>query len=319
MGIENKQVIYSLRMAIGGIPAANYCPAGEKEDIPIEVRFSRRDRADIEHLKGIRLLSKNGSQVPLEELVNIEEKTVNIGIQNKNLKRVVYVTADMAGAEESPIYAIFDLQRKINELKPPDGGDYKIKQLTTRQPKLTDKFAIKWDGEWHISYEVFRDLGAAFSLVLILIYVILVYYFKSFITPIVIMLPIPLMLIGVIPGHKLFGAYFTATSMIGIIAEAGILVIDATVIVDFIEDLRRKGKKIGDAVTEGGAVRFRPTLLTSLAIISGSVFMLSDPIFKGMAIAMMFSEMTSISISRVAVPILYSIFNKDKESEDEDS
>jgi multidrug efflux pump subunit AcrB len=222
---------------------------------------------------------------------------------HKNLKRVVYVLGDLAGSEESPVYAILKLDRQIGALTVPEG--YTIARWSTRPPETTDRLAMKWDGEWHITYEVFRDLGIAFALVLVLIYVLVVGWFESFAVPLVIMAPIPLSLIGILPGHMLFGAFFTATSMIGFIAGAGIMVRNSIILVDFIEQRLRQGTPLEDAVVEAGAVRFRPMLLTAAAVVVGSFVILFDPIFQGLALSLMMGEIAATLLSRVAVPVLY--------------
>jgi multidrug efflux pump subunit AcrB len=224
-------------------------------------------------------------------------------LYQKNLLPVIYVTGDVAGAEDSPAYAILKLKEKIAALKTPAGTG--VAQLFTHQPESTERPAIQWDGEWHITYEVFRDLGLAFAAVLILIYFLVVGWFGSLKTPLVIMAPIPLTLVGILPAHVLAGAFFTATSMIGFIAEAGIIVRNSIILVDFIELRRREGMPLAEAVVDAGAVRFRPMLLTAAAVVVGASVMLFDPIFQGLAIALMSGEVASTLLSRMAVPVLY--------------
>ncbi|NPV49447.1 MAG: efflux RND transporter permease subunit, partial [Armatimonadetes bacterium] len=204
---------------------------------------------------------------------------------------------------ESPVYSILRLQKQVAQIKMP--GGYQIKQLATRQPFLTDQVAVKWDGEWHITYEVFRDLGIAFAAVLALIYVLVVGWFQNFRTPILIMAAIPMSLIGILPGHWLLGAFFTATSMIGFIAGAGIVVRNSIILVDFIELRLRQGMPLAEAVIDAGVVRFRPMLLTASAVFVGASVLLFDPIFKGMAVSLMAGEVASLLLSRMAVPVLY--------------
>ncbi|HSO71407.1 MAG TPA: efflux RND transporter permease subunit, partial [Thermodesulfobacteriota bacterium] len=191
----------------------------------------------------------------------------------------------------------------ISKLKLPEG--YELKQYSSVQPWLENQYALKWDGEWHITYEVFRDLGIAFAAVLILIYVMVVGWFKSFLTPLVIMAPIPLSLIGILPGHALMGAFFTATSMIGFIAGAGIVVRNSIILVDFIELKLAEGAELKEAVVQAGLIRFRPMLLTASAVVVGSSVILFDPIFQGMAIALMSGEVAATLLSRTLVPVLY--------------
>jgi multidrug efflux pump subunit AcrB len=213
------------------------------------------------------------------------------------------VTGDVAGGEESPVYAIMKMSDAIDKIKLPNG--YAVKQYKgTTMPEITDRLSMKWDGEWHITVEVFRDLGLAFAAVLVVIYVLVVGWFRSFITPLVIMAPIPLTLVGILPAHALMGAFFTATSMIGFIAGAGIIVRNSIILVDF--ELRRsQGMSLEDAVVDAGAVRFRPMLLTAAAVVVGASVILFDPIFQGLAISLMAGEVASTVLSRMAVPVLY--------------
>jgi multidrug efflux pump subunit AcrB len=216
---------------------------------------------------------------------------------------VVYVTGDVAGEEESPVYAIMKMNEALDKLKAPQG--YAIERYNSVQPESTGRYAMKWDGEWHITIEVFRDLGLAFAVVLLLIYVLVVGWFKSFRTPLVIMAPIPLTLVGILPAHALMGAFFTATSMIGFIAGAGIIVRNSIILVDFIELRRSHGVPLEQAVVDAGAVRFRPMLLTAAAVVVGASVILFDPIFQGLAISLMAGEVASTVLSRMAVPVLY--------------
>jgi multidrug efflux pump subunit AcrB len=209
----------------------------------------------------------------------------------------------VGGSEESPVYAIMKLKKAVKELVIPEG--YEIKQHSATQPFFTDKLAIKWDGEWHITYEVFRDLGLAFVAVLVIIYILIVGWFRSFSTPFVIMTPIPLSLIGIIPAHALMGAFFTATSMIGFMAGAGIVVRNAIILGDFIELRLKEGMPLEQAVVDAGATRFRPMLLTAMAVMVGASVILFDPIFQGLAISLMAGEVASTALSRMVVPILY--------------
>jgi multidrug efflux pump subunit AcrB len=208
-----------------------------------------------------------------------------------------------AGAKESPVYAILEMRKKIAALKLPEG--YEIAQLTANIPETYRRFAMKWDGEWHITYEVFRDLGIAFGAVLILIFVLVVGWFQSFSTPLVIMVAIPFSLIGILPAHWALGAFFTATSIIGFIAGAGIVVRNSIILVDFIELRIRQGMPLDQAVVDAGAVRFRPMLLTAAAVVVGASVILFDPIFQGLAISLMAGEVASLLFSRMTVPILY--------------
>jgi multidrug efflux pump subunit AcrB len=241
--------------------------------------------------------------VPLSELVTVRQTEIDRSIYHKNLMPVVYVTGDVAGEKESPVYAILEMYKKIDALTLPEG--YRIVQHTANVPDSDRKFSMKWDGEWHITYEVFRDLGIAFGVVLILIFVLVVGWFQSFSTPFVIMVAIPFSLIGILPAHWLMNAFFTATSMIGFIAGAGIVVRNSIILVDFIELRVAQGMPLDLAVIDAGAVRFRPMMLTAAAVVVGASVILFDPIFQGLAISLMAGEVASLLFSRMTVPILY--------------
>ncbi len=302
-GISVMQIAETLQLALNGKQVGLLHQAREREDVPVIVRLPLADRADIQRLQGIKMKSATGDLVPLSSLVRIHQTADDKSIYHKNLMPVVYVVADVAGAKESPVYAILEMQKKIAELQIPEG--YEIEQLTANIPDNDRKFAMKWDGEWHITYEVFRDLGIAFGVVLILIFVLVVGWFQSFTTPMVIMVAIPFSLIGILPAHWAMGAFFTATSMIGFIAGAGIVVRNSIILVDFIELRVREGMPLDQAVVDAGAVRFRPMLLTAAAVVVGASVILFDPIFQGLAISLMAGEVASLLFSRMTVPILY--------------
>ena len=221
---------------------------------------------------------------------------------------VTYVTADIAGAIESPVYAILKFGPEDREDQSPAGVHDRGAHgaPADRRPR----YVIKWDGEWHITYEVFRDLGIAFAAVLVLIYVLVVGWFQSFITPLVIMAAIPFSLVGILPAHGLMHAFFTATSMIGFIAGAGIVVRNSIILVDFIELRLKEGMPLDEAVIDAGAVRFRPMMLTAAAVVVGSAVILFDPIFQGLAISLMAGEVASLALSRMTVPVVYFIVNR---------
>ncbi len=304
-GVSAGDVSRSLAIALGGAEVGLLHQPGDREDVPIFLRLSRASRSGAESLAGLYLHAADNAMVPLGELARIERTTADKNIYRKNLRPVVYVTADVAGAEESPVYAINTLAGKIAALEIPEG--YEIAQLTytTAQPSDARKLALKWDGEWHITVEVFRDLGLAFAAVLVLIYVLVVGWFQSFKTPLVIMAPIPLTLVGILPAHWGMGAFFTATSMIGFIAGAGIIVRNSIILVDFIKLRQAQGMPLEEAVVDAGAVRFRPMLLTAAAVVVGASVILFDPIFQGLAISLMAGEVASTLLSRMAVPVLY--------------
>ncbi|MEJ7613960.1 MAG: efflux RND transporter permease subunit [Candidatus Fervidibacter sacchari] len=310
-GISTEHVTNALTLALSGMKVGLAHQPQEKEDLVIFVRFPRHARSNLESLKDIKLMSPSGQMIPISELVRVEKHLSPKSIYHKNLLPVVYVTADVAGREESPVYAILKLNKRLKEeLKLPDNRQTSIEIWNIRQPFTTDKWAVKWDGEWHITYEVFRDLGISFAMVLVLIYILVVGWFKDFLTPLVIMSAIPFSLIGILPAHAAMGAFFTATSMIGFIAGAGIVVRNSIILVDFIEVRLRQGMPLGEAVIDAGAVRFRPMLLTASAVIVGSAVILFDPIFQGLAISLMAGEVASLLLSRMAVPVLYFLLKR---------
>jgi multidrug efflux pump subunit AcrB len=221
---------------------------------------------------------------------------------------VTYVTGDVAGAVESPVYAILQMNRALATITLPEGYTFDV--YNTSQPFDSTRYAMKWDGEWHITYEVFRDLGLAFAAVLVLIYLLVVWWFEAFDVPMTIMAAIPFSLVGILPAHAAMGAFFTATSMIGFIAGAGIVVRNSIILVDFIEMRRREGMPLAEAVVDAGAVRFRPMALTAAAVIVGSAVILFDPIFQGLAISLMAGEVASLLLSRVTVPVLYYVTHR---------
>jgi multidrug efflux pump subunit AcrB len=304
-GVSVEQIAQTLRLAVGGIFSGLIHVPQEKEDFTILVRLPRSDRSDLDSLKAVRVMSQSGAVIPLGDLLRVEKGIVDRSIYHKNLMPVVYVTADVGGEAESPVYAILDVGPTIERLKLDEG--YRLEQFTAHQPLTTQKLAMKWDGEWHITYEVFRDLGLAFAAVLVLIYVLVVGWFQTFRTPIIIMAAIPFSLVGILPAHGLMGAFFTATSMIGFIAGAGIVVRNSIILVDFIELRLKQGLPLDQAVVDAGAIRFRPMMLTAAAVIVGSAVILFDPIFQGLAISLMAGEVASLLLSRMTVPILYYI------------
>jgi len=307
-GVSTTDIAQTLMTASAGMTAGLLHVDQSKEDIPIVVRLDRATRSETARLASLRVMGRAGNLVPLSELVRIETTTADTNIYHKNLMPVSYVTADVAGVMESPVYAILNLGPKISKLKV-DGG-YEIEQFTAAQPGDDARYAMKWDGEWHITYEVFRDLGIAFAAVLVLIYLLVVGWFQSFLTPLIIMAAIPFSLVGILPAHGMMGAFFTATSMIGFIAGAGIVVRNSIILVDFIELRLKEGMPLDEAVIDAGAVRFRPMMLTAAAVVVGSAVILFDPIFQGLAIALMAGEIASLLLSRVTVPVVYYIVNQ---------
>jgi multidrug efflux pump subunit AcrB len=303
-GISTEEVSQSLATALGGSESGLAHIEKEKEDVVIFLQLPRAQRSDVRDLQSLKLVGAGGKLVPLSEITRAVTDVQAPNIYRKNLQRVVYVTADVAGREESPVYAILRLKPEIGDLTTP-AGQRNLPIYMTRQPFSTAQYAMKWDGEWHVTYEVFRDLGLAFAAVLVLIYILVVAWFHSFKTPLAIMAPIPLSLVGILPAHWLMGAFFTATSMIGFIAGAGIVVRNSIILIDFVELRRKEGMTLAEAVIDAGAVRFRPMLLTASAVVVGSTVILFDPIFQGLAISLMAGEVASTLLSRMAVPVFY--------------
>ncbi|MDE2290073.1 MAG: efflux RND transporter permease subunit, partial [Burkholderiales bacterium] len=252
-------------------------------------------------------LSARGAQgqlVPLSELLRVRDDTVEQPIYHKDLLPVVYVVGDMAGKVDSPLYGMFEMRSRLAKLSVPGGG--KLGEWFIRQPSDPYRaYSIKWDGEWQITYETFRDMGVAYAVGLLLIYLLVVAEFGSYLTPLIIMAPIPLTIIGVMPGHALLGAQFTATSMIGMIALAGIIVRNSILLVDFINLQVAEGVAFKQAIVRSAATRAQPILLTALAAMIGSLFILDDPIFNGLAISLIFGILVSTLLTLVVIPLLY--------------
>jgi multidrug efflux pump subunit AcrB len=302
-GVSLAELQQTVESGIQGSSAGLAHLPREAEDVPIRMRLPLGSRTRVEDLNQLRVPTSSGRLVPLGELGFWEETVLERSIYHKNLMPVVYVTADVAGREESPIYPILKLDREFRAMEFPNG--YRLQTFAARQPSSSDWLAMKWDGEWHITYEVFRDLGLAFAGVLVLIYILVVAWFQNFKTPLVIMAAIPFSLVGILPGHWVLGAFFTATSMIGFIAGAGIVVRNSIILVDFIELRLRAGEPLDRAVVDAGAVRFRPMMLTAAAVVVGSSVILFDPIFQGLAISLMAGEVASLLLSRMTVPVLF--------------
>jgi len=309
-GISEAAISRTIQMAMGGVSIDLLHEESEREDVNLVVELPRSQRSRPEDLLNLKVKSEQmsgGGLVSLRELATVREGKSERYRYRKNLKPVLYVTGDVAGEAESPAYAIGAMWKRINSLRAADfgGGEGTVKMYHLNQPFEDYEPTMKLDGEWHITLEVFRDLGIAFAAVLVVIYMLMVGWFQSFITPLVIMAAIPFSLIGILPAHAMMGAFFTATSMIGFIAGAGIVVRNSIILVDFIEMRVRDGLPLDQAVVEAGAVRFRPMLLTALAVVVGAAVILADPIFQGLAIALMAGEVASLLISRMAVPVLY--------------
>ncbi|MBK7092510.1 MAG: efflux RND transporter permease subunit [bacterium] len=321
-GVTADMISQTLRLAVTGMQVDIAHQPNEREDVQLLVELPRSQKTSVHDILGIMIRppasgmqsAGRSSLIPLSELVRVEDKTEEKTRYRKNLMPVSYVIGDVAGEVESPVYAILDMNKALDEIDMTrfGGSEQKLQVLNASMPTTTLEPSLKWDGEWHITIEVFRDLGMAFAAVLLLIYILMVGWFQSLLTPLVVMAAIPFSLIGIMPAHGAMGAFFTATSMIGFMAGAGIVIRNSIILVDFIELRLREGMPLDEAVIDAGAVRFRPMLLTAGAVIVGAGIILFDPIFQGLAIALMAGEVASLLISRVAVPVLYYLGNRKK-------
>jgi multidrug efflux pump subunit AcrB len=257
----------------------------------------------------LRVRSQSGELVPMSELVTVQETTREHSIYHKDLLPVVYVTGDMAGSTDSPLYGMFGIFSGIRDLSV-YGND--IRQHFIAQPDDPYLYGMKWDGEWQVTYETFRDMGIAYAVGMILIYLLIVAQFRSYMVPLVIMSPIPLTIIGVMPGHALLGAQFTATSMIGMIALAGIIVRNSILLVDFINEQVRGGMALKEAVINSSAVRAKPIALTALAAMVGAFFIIDDPIFGGLAVSLIFGILVSTVLTLVLIPLMYYLYARNR-------
>jgi len=305
-GITPEMLVRTLRLALDGAEVTLLHDPASRTPVPLVFRLDRSQRSSLPSLLDLRLHGAQGQLVPLGELVTVVPQTRERFIYHKNLRPVTYVVAEMAGALEAPVYGILAMEKKIRSLTGPDGQPLEV--VSTHLPEDSTRYSLKWDGEWHITYEVFRDMGVAFAVVLVLIYLLVVGWFRSFVTPLIIMAPIPLTLVGILPAHGLFGVFFTATSMIGFIALAGIIVRNSILLVDFINLELAAGGNLEEAVIKAGAVRFRPIALTAAALVVGGAVILLDPIFQGLAVALISGVVVSTLLTLVVIPLLYYMY-----------
>ena len=304
LGLSVAAIAKTVQGALSGLDAAYLHDDHSKYPLPVRLQLPREAQVGLDPLLALSVRAANGRLVPVSELVRVERDVIDKPLFSKDLKGVSYVLGDMAGSLDSPLYGLFAIRPHLSEAALPGTGD--LGEYWIQQPTDTYRqYAIKWDGEWQITYETFRDMGAAYGVGLILIYLLVVVQFKSYRTPLVIMAPIPLTLIGVMPGHALLGAQFTATSMIGMIALAGIIVRNSILLVDFIELQVAQGMRFEQAVVSAAAVRAQPIALTGLAAMIGAFFILDDPIFNGLAISLIFGILVSTLLTLVVIPVLY--------------
>ena len=300
-GASVQQITQAVRLAQSGAPIGLASEPAAREAVTIVPQLSLQDRSSVEALLALPVATTAGPQ-PLARFVRVDSTRRERARFRKDLRPVVYVTGDVAGTIESPVYAILAMNHRLDSVRV---AGAEIRRYNAVQPERLDETALKWDGEWQITLEVFRDLGVAFAGALVLIYVLVVGWFQSFKVPLVIMAPIPLTLIGILPGHALTGAFFTATSMIGMIALAGIIVRNSILLVDFIQVAEERGARVAEAVIEAGSVRFRPIALTAAAVVVGGLVMVLDPIFQGLAVALMSGAVVATLLTMVVVPLLY--------------
>jgi len=307
-GITVEQVVRTIRVALDGADAGLIHAPTSRDPVPIRLRLDRTQRSHVDELLQLSVHGADGRMVPLSEITRVVDGERERNRYHKNLQPVTYVYGEVANRYEAPVYAIFEMEKRLEQILTPQGEELEI--IATSMPEDSTRYIMKWDGEWHITYEVFRDMGIAFAVVMVLIYVLMVGWFKSFITPIIIMVPIPLTLVGILPAHGIFSVFFTATSMIGFIALAGIIVRNSILLVDFINLELRAGEPLEEAVVKAGGVRLLPILLTQLSTIVGASFMLSDPIFQGLALAMIAGIIVSTALTVGVIPVLYYMYLK---------
>ena len=300
-GADVPLLTQTVAMAVSGMPMGTLQSATSREPVAVVPRLDIADRSSVERLLALPVTTAMGPQ-PLGRFVQVDSSVRALSRYRKNLRPVIYVTADVAGEVEAPVYAILAMNKMLDTLQV---AGAQITRYNAVQPDRLDETAVKWDGEWQVTIEVFRDLGIAFAVVLVLIYVLVVAWFQSFSTPLVIMAPIPLTLIGILPAHAITGAFFTATSMIGMIALAGIIVRNSILLVDFIQLAEERELPLVQAVLEAGAVRFRPIALTAAAVVIGGLVMVLDPIFQGLAVALIGGAIVATLLTMVVVPLLY--------------
>jgi multidrug efflux pump subunit AcrB len=302
-GVATAQVTATINAALSGMPVGNvYEPASFNQTL-IKLQLSDADKASIDDILDLKIAGIQGNSVPIRDVVTVTRQIKQKSIYRKNQKEVVYVLADMSGKLESPSYAIANISDSLKNITVPKG--FTLKEEYTHQPELEDNYTLKWDGEWQITFEVFRDLGIAFGVVILLIYILIVGWFQNFTVPLVMLAAIPLSLIGIVLGHWMLGAYFTATSMIGFIALAGVMVRNSVLLIDFINIRLRENVPLKQAIIEAGAVRTTPILLTAGAVALGAIIILFDPIFQGLAISLMGGTITSTFLTLLVVPLLY--------------
>ncbi|QNU15518.1 efflux RND transporter permease subunit [Thermomonas sp. XSG] len=307
LGVPQSAIADAIAMGVSGLDATYVHDGASKYPRPVRLRLSAQDQASLASLLALKVRGGQGQLVPLSELVRVEKATWDGAIHHKDGLPVVYVTADEAGELDSPLYGMFGIVGQLGDHKV---AGQQLAQTFITQPADTSGYAVKWDGEWQITFETFRDMGIAYAAGMVLIYLLVVAQFRSYLVPLVIMAPIPLTVIGVMPGHALLGKQFTATSMIGMIALAGIIVRNSILLVDFINQETERGVPLVDAVIDACAVRAKPIVLTGVAAMLGAFFILDDPIFNGLAISLIFGILVSTVLTLVVIPLLYYVLKR---------
>ncbi len=313
-GVASQQIVGNLNYLLGEHSIGNLFDPKSNDAVDIVMKLQDGEKTSIADLTNLKVKGAAG-MVPVSDIVKVQRETLEKSIYRKDQKRVVYILADMAGGLESPAYAILGMDKKLKNIKLPAG--YSLNELYMNTPKDESDYTVKWDGEWQITLEVFRDLGVAFLVVIIIIYMLIVGWFQNFKTPIMMMIPIPLSLVGIVLGHWLLGAFFTATSFIGMIALAGIMVRNSILLIDFIEIRLKEGAPIKRAIIEAGAVRTTPILLTTGAVVIGAIVILFDPIFQGLAISLVFGAIVSTLLTLIVIPLIYYMSEKNNWKQNE--
>ncbi len=307
-GVAPQQIAYTMNMALSERAITYLYDENASTQVGLLLALEEKEKSTIGDISQLKIKSEHGNMVTIGDLVTIKEKTRAKNIYRKNQKRVVYVLADMAGDLESPAYAILGMEDKLKDIKLPEG--FNLTELYMEQPAYEDDYSVKWDGEWQITLEVFRDLGIAFMGAIVFIYILIVGWFQNFKAPIVMMVAIPLSLIGIILGHWMMDAFFTATSFIGMIALAGIMVRNSVLLIDFVNLRLEEGIPLKQAVIEAGAVRTTPILLTAGTVVIGAFVILFDPIFQGLAISLMGGTIVSTVLTLLVVPLVYYLIER---------
>jgi len=308
-GLTGRDVVDTMRIGLAGADVTPLHDGASKYEVAVRISLAPERRGDLDEMLKLALRSPDGSLTPVSELVRVVRDDRDRTIYHKDLLPVVYVTADEAGRLDSPLYGLFAARGQLAGRALEEGGT--LAEYFVNAPSDPYRsYALKWDGEWQVTYETFRDMGLAYAVGLVLIYLLVVAQFRSYLVPLVIMAPIPLTIIGVMPGHALLGAHFTATSMIGMIALAGIIVRNSILLVDFVNQRLALGVALEDAVVQSAAARAKPIALTALAAMLGAAFILDDPIFNGLAISLVFGILVSTLLTLLVIPVLYYLLRR---------